>query len=143
VVCAIDTNLNGLWLCLKYEIEQMLKGGGGAIVNNSSIFGLMGCPDGGIYVGTKHAVTGITKVAALDYAQQGIRINAVAPSPVETPSIETLDPDRSYPHPQLVTPMGRAVKSHEVANAVVWLCSEQASFITGHTLPIDGGFTAQ
>jgi NAD(P)-dependent dehydrogenase (short-subunit alcohol dehydrogenase family) len=133
VACTIDTNLNGLWLCLKYEIQQMLTGGGGSIVNHSSIFGLIGYPGGAIYAGTKHAVTGMTKAAALDYAQQGIRVNAVAPSPLE------------FPHTQqrLVTPMGRAVQAGEVANAVVWLCSDRASFITGHTLPIDGGFSAQ
>lgn len=133
VACTIDTNLNGLWLCLKYEIQQMLTGGGGAIVNNSSIFGLIGYPSGAIYAGTKHAVTGMTKAAALDYAQQGIRVNAVAPSPLELPQSRH----------RLVTPMGRAVKAGEVADAVVWLCSDRASFITGHTLPIDGGFTAQ
>jgi NAD(P)-dependent dehydrogenase (short-subunit alcohol dehydrogenase family) len=126
VVGVIDQNLNGLWLCLKYEIEQMLKGEGGAIVNHSSVFGLTGCANDAIYVSTQHAVTGITKAAAIDYAQRGIRVNAVAPS-LATQTI----------------PMGRTVRPQEVANAVVWLCSDQASFITGHTLPIDGGFTAQ
>ncbi|MGG6270791.1 SDR family oxidoreductase [Leptolyngbya sp. AN03gr2] len=122
----IDHNLNGLWLCLKYEIEQMLKGEGGAIVNHSSIFGLTGSVNDAIYVSTKHAVTGLTKAAALDYAQQGIRVNAVAPSP-------NFD----------LMPIGRSVKPQDVANAIVWLCSDQSSFITEHTLPIDGGFTAQ
>jgi NAD(P)-dependent dehydrogenase (short-subunit alcohol dehydrogenase family) len=133
VACTIDTNLNGLWLCLKYEIQQMLTGGGGAIVNNSSIFGFIGYPGGAIYAGTKHAVTGMTKATALDYAHRGIRVNAVAPSPIELPHTQQ----------RLVTPMGRAVKAGEVASAVIWLCSDRASFITGHTLPIDGGFTAQ
>ncbi|KAM3108280.1 SDR family oxidoreductase [Phormidesmis sp. 146-33] len=126
VMGVIDHNLNGLWICLKYEIEQMLNGQGGAVVNNSSIFGLTGCANNAIYVSTKHAVTGITKAAAIDYAQCRIRVNAVASS--------------STAH---MIPMGRIVRPQEVANAVVWLCSDQASFITGHTLPIDGGFTEQ
>lgn len=142
VVCVIDINLNGLWLCLKYEIEQMLKNQGGAIVNNSSVFGLTGYPGSAIYVGTKHAVTGMTKAAALDYALQGIRVNAVASSPIETICGEN-DSRLDNTSQKLAIPMGRAVKPHEVANAVVWLCSDRASFITGHTLPIDGGFTAQ
>jgi NAD(P)-dependent dehydrogenase (short-subunit alcohol dehydrogenase family) len=137
VACAIDLNLNGLWLCLKYEIAQMLQNNGGAIVNNSSVFGLTGCAGSGIYVSTQYAITGITKAAALDYAQQGIRVNAVAPIPTETEV-------GMHASPRLpLIPMGRAVRPDEVANAVIWLCSERASFITGHTLPIDGGFTAQ
>jgi NAD(P)-dependent dehydrogenase (short-subunit alcohol dehydrogenase family) len=130
VARVIDTNLNGLWLCLKSEIEQMLTGNGGAIVNNSSLFGLVGCSQGGIYVGTKHAVVGITRAAALDYAHQGIRVNAVAPSSTD-------------PKVVAATPLGRAIQPQEVANAVVWLCCDLASFITGHTLPVDGGFSAQ
>jgi len=138
IVGVIDTNLNGLWLCLKYEIEQMLKDGGGAIVNNSSIFGLIACSNNAIYISTKHAVTGMTKAAALDYAQRGIRINAVAATPV-TSELEAIIGRTQA----LTIPMGRSVKPEEVANAIVWLCSDQASFITGHILPIDGGFVAQ
>jgi NAD(P)-dependent dehydrogenase (short-subunit alcohol dehydrogenase family) len=137
VACAIDLNLNGLWLCLKYELAQMLANNGGAIVNNSSVFGLTGYAGGAIYVSTQHAIAGITKAAALDYAQQGIRVNAVAPIPTETE--QKLRASSRVP----IIPMGRAVRPDEVANAVVWLCSDRASFITGHTLPIDGGFCAQ
>jgi NAD(P)-dependent dehydrogenase (short-subunit alcohol dehydrogenase family) len=137
VACAIDLNLNGLWLCLKYEIEQMLHNQGGTIVNNGSVFGLTGYTGGAIYVSTQHAVTGITKAAALDYAQRGIRVNAVATILTETENGICTSP--RWP----LIPMRRSVRPDEVANAVVWLCSEQSSFITGHTLPIDGGFTAQ
>ena len=143
VVCMIDTNLNGLWLCLKYEIEQMLKGKGGAIVNNSSIFGLRGYAGGAIYVSTEHGITGLTKAVALDYARQGIRINAVAASLIAPVFCEFNGLKTNASHQPLIVPMGRAVRAEEVANAIVWLCSDRASFITGHTLPVDGGFTAQ
>ena len=142
VANVIDVNLNGIWMCLKYEIGQMLLQGGGAIVNNGSIFepdGYLGCST---YAATKAAVIAMTKAAALEYARQGIRINAVS-----TGSIETEFPGngagvklRTYAS---LTPMGRLGKPQEVANAVVWLCSDQASFITGHTLPVDGGLLAQ
>lgn len=138
----LDINIKGVWLCMKYEIEQMLKNGGGAIVNTSSIFGLNGYPGWSIYTATKHAVTGLTKAAALEYAQKSIRVNAVAPGPIKTPLLEkgtSGDPD-SYAG---FVPMGRIGQPEEVANAVVWLCSDAASFVTGHTLPVDGGTGAQ
>ncbi len=138
----LDINIKGVWLCMKYEIEQMLKNGGGAIVNTSSIFGLNGYPGWSIYTATKHAVTGLTKAAALEYAQKSIRVNAVAPGPIKTPLLEKGtggDPD-SYAE---FVPMGRIGQPEEVANAVVWLCSDAASFVTGHTLPVDGGTGAQ
>ncbi len=138
----LEVNIKGVWLCMKYEIEQMLKNGGGAIVNTSSIFGLNGYPGWSIYTATKHAVTGMTKAAALEYAQKGIRVNAVAPGPIKTPLLEKGtggDPD-SYAG---FVPMGRIGQPEEVANGVVWLCSDAASFVTGHTLPVDGGTVAQ
>ena len=138
----LDVNVKGVWLCMKYEIAQMLKNGGGAIVNNSSIFGLNGYPTWSVYTATKHAVTGMTKAAALEYAQQGIRINAVGPGPIETPLLEVGTGGDPHSYSGFV-PMGRIGKPEEVANAVVWLCSNAASFVTGHTLPVDGGVCAQ
>lgn len=138
----LDVNVKGVWLCLKYEIGQMLQNGGGAIVNNSSIFGLNGYPTWSVYTATKHAVTGMTKAAALEYARQGIRINAVGPGPIETPLLEVGTGGDPHSYSGFV-PMGRIGQPEEVANAVVWLCSNAASFVTGHTLPVDGGVCAQ
>jgi NAD(P)-dependent dehydrogenase (short-subunit alcohol dehydrogenase family) len=138
----LDVNIKGVWLCMKYEIIQMLKNGGGAIVNNSSIFGLNGYPARSIYTATKHAVTGMTKAAALEYAQHGIRINAVGPGPIETPLLEVGTGGDPHSYAGFV-PMGRIGQPEEVANTVIWLCSDAASFVTGHTLPVDGGVCAQ
>ncbi|MEM9927340.1 MAG: SDR family oxidoreductase [Cyanobacteria bacterium P01_D01_bin.50] len=138
----LDINVKGVWLSMKYEIAQMLKNGGGAIVNNSSIFGLNGYPTWSVYTATKHAVTGMTKAAALEYAQQGIRINAVAPGPIETPLLEVGTGGNPHSYSGFV-PMGRIGQPEEVANAVLWLSSDTASFVTGHTLPVDGGVSAQ
>ncbi|MDY6781211.1 MAG: SDR family oxidoreductase [Cyanobacteriota bacterium] len=138
----LDVNVKGVWLCMKYQVAQMLQNGGGAIVNNSSIFGLNGYPTWSVYTATKHAVTGMTKAAALEYAQQGIRINAVAPGPIETPLLEVGTGGDPHSYSGFV-PMGRIGQPEEVANAVVWLCSDAASFVTGHTLPVDGGVCAQ
>ncbi|MBW4619937.1 MAG: glucose 1-dehydrogenase [Cyanosarcina radialis HA8281-LM2] len=142
VTALLDVNVKGVWLCMKYEIGQMLKNGGGAIVNNSSIFGLNGYPTWSVYTATKHAVTGMTKAAALEYAQQKIRINAVGPGPIETPLLEVGTGGNPHSYAGFV-PMGRIGQPEEVANAVVWLCSSAASFVTGHTLPVDGGVCAQ
>lgn len=138
----LDVNIKGVWLCMKYEIEQMLENGGGAIVNTSSIFGLNGYPGWSIYTATKHAVTGMTKAAALEYATKGIRVNAVGPGPIETPLLEKGTGGDPNAYASFV-PMGRIGQPREVANAVVWLCSDEASFITGHTLPVDGGVVSQ
>lgn len=138
----LDVNVKGVWLSMKYEIAQMLKNGGGAIVNNSSIFGLNGYPNWSVYTATKHAVTGMTKAAALEYAQQGIRINAVGPGPIETPLLEVGTGGNPHSYSGFV-PMGRIGQPEEVANAVLWLSSNAASFVTGHTLPVDGGVCAQ
>src|SRR5271166_51234 len=138
----LDVNIKGVFYCMKYEIEQMLKGGGGSIVNTSSIFGLNGYPGWSLYVATKHAVTGMTKAAALDYAKKNIRVNAVGPGPVETPLLAKGTGGDPHSYAAFV-PMGRIGQPDEIADAVVWLLSDEARFVTGHTLPVDGGVCAQ
>jgi NAD(P)-dependent dehydrogenase (short-subunit alcohol dehydrogenase family) len=123
----MSINLKGVWLCMKYEIPQMIKQGSGAIVNTSSIAGLVALPDSMAYNASKHGVTGLTKAAAIENARKGIRINAV-------PLKILLDNNM---------PLGRMGEPEEVAEAVVWLCSDAASFITGHALPVDGGWVAR
>ncbi len=124
------------------RIEQMLKTGGGSIVNTSSIFGLNGYPGWSLYVASKHAVTGMTKAAALDYARQNIRVNAVGPGPVETPLLAKGTGGDPHRYAGFV-PMGRIGQPDEIAEAVVWLLSDDARYVTGHTLPVDGGVCAQ
>ena len=141
----ISINLKGVWLCMKSEILQMLKQGGGAIVNTSSGYGLFGSSRGvSAYAASKHGVIGLTKAAALEYAKAGIRVNAVLPCWILTPMVEnTLRND-----PQLEArildhePVGRMGTPEETAEAVVWLCSDAASFVTGHSMVIDGGLTS-
>ncbi|GAA6617642.1 SDR family oxidoreductase [Scytonema sp. NUACC26] len=136
-------NVRGLFLCMKYEIEQMLSQGSGAIVNNSSIAGLVAFPGNSPYNASKYAVMGLTRSAALDYAKQGIRINAVNPGFTRTEMIDrtlnklgsTVDDLAS------MVPMGRIGQAEEIAQAVVFLCSDAASYITGQPLVIDGGYT--
>jgi len=137
-----DVNIKGVFYCMKYEIEQMLKTGGGAIVNTSSIFGLNGYPGWSLYTATKHAVTGMTKAAALDYAKKGIRVNAVGPGPVETPLLARGTGGDPHSYAAFV-PMGRIGQPDEIADAVIWLLSDEARYVTGHTLPVDGGVCAQ
>ena len=136
-----DVNIKGVFFCMKYEIDQMLKTGGGVIVNTSSIFGINGYPGWSLYVATKHAVTGMTKAAALDYAKQNVRVNAVGPGPVETPLLSQGTGGDPHSYASFV-PMGRIGQPEEIAAAVVWLMSDEARFVTGHTLPIDGGVCA-
>lgn len=133
-----DVNVMGVFYCMKYEVAAMLTSGGGAIVNTSSTFGLDGYPGWSLYSATKHAVTGMTKSAALDYAEQGIRVNAVAPGPIETPMLAKGFADNNAP----TVPMGRTGRPEEIADPVVWLLSDAASYVTGHTFPVDGGFCA-
>jgi NAD(P)-dependent dehydrogenase (short-subunit alcohol dehydrogenase family) len=140
----ININLKGVWLCLKYEIRQMLaQGAGGAIVNMGSVTGLIGSVGAAAYSASKHAVIGLTKSAALENAKSGIRINAVCPGFTETPMA-----DRIFRVPQIhkhivsCHPIGRLGRPTEIAEAVVWMCSDRASFMTGESLVLDGGFLA-
>jgi NAD(P)-dependent dehydrogenase (short-subunit alcohol dehydrogenase family) len=136
-----------VWLCLKHEARVMLERGGGAIVNTASLAGLIGFPGNVAYCASKHAVIGITRTAALEYAQSGIRVNAVCPAFVRTPMVDGLvavgGPRMSLERLAHMQPMGRLGTPEEVAEAVTWLCSESAAFITGIALPIDGGTTAR
>jgi NAD(P)-dependent dehydrogenase (short-subunit alcohol dehydrogenase family) len=140
-------NCKGVFLCMKYEIRQMLRqDGGGSVVNMSSIMGHRGLPTGSIYIATKHAVEALTKSAALCYAKQGIRVNAVAPTAITgTPMVD--DAIKNYPEtiaPIIAEiPMGRPGRADEVARVVTWLCSDDASFVNGHSLPVDGGQLAR
>jgi len=140
----ISVNLKGVWLCLKYETATMLRQGGGAIVNMASAAGLVGGPGGCAYIASKHGVIGLTRAAALEYAKDGIRVNAVCPAWVETPMIQAAlaDPERRTRVLQS-EPVGRIAQPEEVAEAVVWLCSAKASFVTGHAMVVDGGYVAR
>lgn len=142
----IGVNLTGVWLCMKHEIAQMLRQGGGVIVNMASILGTVGFPNAPAYTAAKHGVIGLTKVAALDYATQGIRVNAVCPAFIATPMLERSgllnNPDLKAMAVNL-HPVKRLGRPEEVANVVTWLCSEAASFVTGQALLVDGGYVAQ
>jgi NAD(P)-dependent dehydrogenase (short-subunit alcohol dehydrogenase family) len=140
----ININLKGVWLCLKYEIRQMLKqGSGGAIVNMASVLGLVGSAGTSAYSASKHGVIGLTQTAALENAKKGIRVNAVCPGFVETPmSDRTLRVPAAHNFAVSCHPIGRLGKSIEVAEAVLWMCSDRSSFMTGQLLGIDGGFLA-
>lgn len=140
----IEINLKGVWLCLKYEVQQMLKqGGGGAICNMASVAGLAGFAGAGAYITSKHGVIGLTRTAALEYASQKVRVNAVCPAVIETPMA-----DRLFGEPETTKlmrsmhPIGRFGTAKEVADAVLWLCSDKSSFMTGHYIVLDGGFLA-
>ena len=141
----IGVNLTGVWLCMKYEIPPMLEQGGGAIVNTASGAGLIGAPGMPAYVASKHGVVGLSKTAALEYAKAGIRVNAMCPGVIETPMVERLTSGNPGMMEGMVSihPVGRAGQPQEIAEAVVWLCSDAASFVTGHAMSVDGGITAQ
>jgi NAD(P)-dependent dehydrogenase (short-subunit alcohol dehydrogenase family) len=141
----IAINLTGVFLCMKYEIPQMLKQGGGSIVNTASVAGLVGLPGGTAYVASKHGVAGLTKSAALEYAKSGLRINAVCPGFIRTAMTERVMDGGSISEDAMMAaePLGRIGRPEEIANAVLFLCSDDASFITGIPLPIDGGYIAQ
>ena len=141
----IDVNLKGVWLCMKYEIPAMLEHGGGAIVNVSSAGGLVGTAGLGAYTASKHGVVGLTKVAALEYAQAGVRVNAVCPGVIRTSLFEqAAEQDAEFGRTQIARhPIGRLGIPEEVAAAVVWLCSDAAALVIGAALPIDGGAVAQ
>ena len=138
-------NLRSVWLCMKYELLQMRKQESGAIVNNSSIGGLIGIPGRAIYHATKHGVIGLTRSAALEYAARGIRINAVCPGAVETPMVAAMIAKEPETMKDITKeqPIGRLGRPEEIASAVLWLCSPGAGFVVGHALAVDGGYTAR
>jgi NAD(P)-dependent dehydrogenase (short-subunit alcohol dehydrogenase family) len=140
----MNINVKGVWLSLKHEIPAMLKTGGGAIVNNSSIAGVVGVALAPIYIASKHAVIGLTKAVALEYAKHNIRVNAVAPGTIETRMFYEVakDPETREMFAS-GTPIGRVGQPQEIAGTVAWLCSDSASFVIGQTLAVDGGYTAQ
>jgi len=141
----LQTNVMGVFWCMKYQLKQMLKQDNGSIVNLASIAGLNGIPWVSTYSATKHAVVGLTKSAALEYATQNIRINAVAPGAIKTDIIEEAISQGTYDEGMIVSmePMGRMGHAQEVANGIAWLCSDEASFVTGEIISIDGGFNAK
>ena len=138
-------NLRSVWLCMKYELLQLRQQEGGAIVNNSSIGGLIGIPGRAIYHATKHGVIGLTKSAALEYASRGIRINAVCPGAIETPMVAEMVAKEPETMKDITKeqPIGRLGRPEEIGSAVLWLCSDGASFVIGHALAVDGGYTAK
>lgn len=140
----LGVNLKGTYLCLKYEIRELLKTGGGAIVNIASVAGLIAEPAGGsAYTASKHGVVGLTKAAALEYAKKGIRVNAICPAFIDTPMVAAGVPEEMRPSLAAMHPVGRFGTPEEVAGTVLWLCSDAAAFVTGATLAVDGGLTAQ
>ncbi len=141
----LNINLKGVWLSMKAEIQQMLSQGGGAIVNTASVAGLVAVPAMSAYVAAKHGVVGLTKTAALEYAKAGIRVNAVCPGGVDTPMLKRVFGNNPQFAEAAVAaePVGRLAQPAEIGEAVVWLCSEAASFVTGHPMAVDGGMLAQ
>jgi NAD(P)-dependent dehydrogenase (short-subunit alcohol dehydrogenase family) len=141
----MGVNVKGVWLCMKSQLRQMLKQeGGGVIVNVADAGGLVAAPNRSIYAASKHAVVGLTKTAAVEYAKEGIRINSLCPGAVKTPMLVRMlerEPGREKKL-KSAHPMGRVADPAEIASAALWLCSEQASFVTGHQLAVDGGLTA-
>jgi NAD(P)-dependent dehydrogenase (short-subunit alcohol dehydrogenase family) len=141
----IAINLKGVWLCMKYQIPQMLKQGGGAIVNTASAAGLVGIEGLSAYNASKHGVIGLTKTAALEFATKNIRVNCVCPGAINTPMVARLIDTGAMNEQELMTiePVGRMGKPEEIGEGVVWLLSDAASFVTGHPLAIDGGWVAR
>ena len=140
----IGTNLKGVWLCLKYEIQQMLHQGSGSIVNMSSILGSV-ANRSSIYTASKHGVNGLTRAAALTYADRGIRVNAVCPGYIDTPMVIRAYANNPQARADAISrhPIGRLGRPEEVAEAAVWMCTDDASFVTGHLMSVDGGYSVQ
>ncbi len=141
----VNINLSGVYYCMKYEIAHMLKNGGGAIVNTSSVAGLVGFASLAPYVASKHGVTGLTRNAAVEYSAQGIRVNSIHPGAIRTEMVARAIKDNPGLGDQIgsMHPIGRMGEPEEIANAMVWLCSDEAGFVTGHTMTVDGGMVAQ
>ena len=141
----IAINLKGVWLCMKYEIPQMLKNGGGSIVNTASGAGLVGVEQLSAYNASKHGVVGLTKTAALEFAQKNIRVNCVCPGLINTPMVARMIDSGGMNEQEFLAaePMGRMGRPEEIGEGVVWLLSDAASFVTGHALSIDGGYVAR
>ncbi len=141
----MDINVKGVWLSMRHEIPAMLKTGGGAIVNTSSALGLIAFPGVEVYTASKHAVIGLTKSAAVEFGKQGIRINAVLPAAIETDMYRRFVGEKAEAIAAMAAmhPIGRIGTPEEIAEAVIWLCSSKSSFVIGHSLLVDGGFTAQ
>jgi NAD(P)-dependent dehydrogenase (short-subunit alcohol dehydrogenase family) len=142
----IAVNVKGVWLCMKYELQQMVKQGRGAIVNTASVAGLVGFTALPIYVASKHAVIGLTKTAAIEYALKGVRVNAICPGPIDTPMMERIDSAEGLPNRadyEAFVPLRRYGRPEEMAQTVMWLCSDAASYITGVAMAADGGLVAQ
>lgn len=140
---AIGVNLKGIWLCMKYELQQMRKQGSGAVVNCSSQSGIVGTANLGAYTAAKHGVVGLTKASALEYAHRGIRINCICPGTTETPMVANAVADRPEHMDAIISaiPQGRMGKAEEIASAVLWLCSDGAGFMIGQAVTPDGGYT--
>lgn len=140
----IGVNLKGVFLGMKAQLPAMLESGGGAIVNNASIAGVVGFPEMTPYVASKHGVLGLTKTAALEYSQQGVRVNAVCPGVIDTPMLErSSEASGTVDQAIAATPIGRLGEPEEIGDVAVWLCSEDASFVTGETMVVDGGYVSQ
>lgn len=140
----MDVNVKGVWLCMKYQLQQMLKQGSGAIVNAASVAGLGAAPKMAVYAASKHAVLGLTRTAAIEYARKNIRVNAICPAVIDTAMYQRvceMDPKTAQRIPEL-HPMGRVGRVEEIAASVLYLCSDGAGFTTGHALTVDGGMTA-
>jgi len=141
----LAVDLTGVWSCMRHEIPRMLERGGGSIVNCSSVAGLVGFPSIPAYVASKHGIVGLTRTAALEYAEQGIRVNAVCPGVIDTEMVERFTGHQPEAEAALLAgePVGRMGRPEEIADAVVWLCSSRSSFVTGQAIAVDGGMVAR